>query len=49
MKYNLKVCDVIKYNIDADIHIVVSAAMGVAGVHEREWENNRFLCNGRWN
>ena len=41
-------CDVIKYNIDADILIVVSAAVQVAGVHEREWEKKTdFLCNGR--
>ena len=35
----------IKYNIDADIHIVVGAAVRVAGVHEREWEKTTdFLC-----
>ena len=35
----------IKYNIYADIHIVVGAAVRVAGVHEREWEKTTdFLC-----
>ena len=36
-------CDVIKYNIDADIQIVVSVAVRLAGVHEREWENNNSV------